>query len=114
MAKRFATAIVEANRAATLTDISILPAMVIKNVNRIVAVLESTNEYETETESAKGCTTTMESSNRSVTAMENSNGSKTAMKSLNGSATVTERVQKVFFFFFARSVRLIAPDFIST
>jgi hypothetical protein len=42
----------------------------------------------------------MESSNRSVTAMENSNGSKTAMESSNGSATVTERVQKVVFFFF--------------
>jgi hypothetical protein len=41
----------------------------------------------------------MESSNRSVTAMENSNGSKTAMESSNGSATVTERVQKVVFFF---------------
>jgi hypothetical protein len=41
----------------------------------------------------------MESSNRSVTAMENSNGSKTAMASSNGSATVTERVQKVVFFF---------------
>jgi hypothetical protein len=27
---------------------------------------------------------------------------------------VTERVQKVVFFFFARSVRLIASDFIST
>jgi hypothetical protein len=60
----------------------ILPAMVIKNVNWIVAVLESTNGYgyETKTESAKGYAT--------------------AMKSSNGSATVTERVQKVFSFFF--------------
>lgn len=84
LAKRFVTVIVDANRAATVTGSKILMAMVIKIVNRIVAVLESTNGYETETESAKGYVTVMESS--------------------NGPATVTERFRKDFFFFFVGEI----------